>query len=290
MSCHDCALIGGSPPHLPSGGSIRIAAQTAASAAIHVVALLVAVTFAARASHSPRLAEEPGRPNTPSSVTRLVFLAPAPRPSGGGGGGGNRQQGPIRRAEGIGHDAVTLHIAKPSSFTQPDDAIVPARIPGVLLDARPLASGAREILGLPEGSVDAGASLGPGSGGGVGTGAGTGIGSGLGPGVGPGSGGGIGGGVYRPGGNVTPPKVITQVKPKYTEDALVHKIQGTVILEMVVTKDGMPDAIKVIGPLDPGGLDAAAVDAAKRWRFEPGHLGGTPVDVLVTLMLDFRIQ
>src|SRR4029077_7990757 len=106
----------------------------AASVAIHVVALLVAVTFAARASHSLRLADESARPDTPSSVTRLVFLSRDPRPSGGGGGGGNRQQRPIRRAEGIGHDAVTLHIAKPSSLTQPGDAIVPARIPGVLLD------------------------------------------------------------------------------------------------------------------------------------------------------------
>ena len=88
---------------------------------------------------------------------------------------------------------------------------------------------------------------------------------------------------------MTSPRVITQVKPKYTEDALVHKIQGTVVLEMIVTRDGTPASINVIRSLDVG-LDAAAMDAAKQWRFEPGRLAGTPVDVLVTLMLDFHMQ
>ena len=180
-------------------------------------------------------------------------------------------------------------ISKPS-LNQSSEPTAHATLPGVLLDASPLASGTEEIVGLPEGGLTFGSSLGPGSGGGVGAGAGTGIGSGSGRGVGPGSGGGIGGGVYRPGGSVTAPRVITQVKPKYTEDALIHKVQGTVTIEMVVTKSGVPDAIKVIRSLDAGGLDAMAVEAASQWRFEPGRLSGAPVDVLVTLMLDFRIQ
>ena len=84
---------------------------------------------------------------------------------------------------------------------------------------------------------------------------------------------------------------MTQVPRNTPKTRYFVRSEGTVILEMVVTKSGLPDAIKVIGPLDPGGLDAAAVDAAaKRWRFDPGRLAGTPVDVLVTLMLDFRIR
>ncbi len=289
MSRDDRALIGVPPPHRPSHGPARLAAQTAASAALHVAVLFLVVSFAARGSHPARL-DESQHSSTPATITRLVFIARDLRPSGGGGGGGNGQTGPIRSAEGIGHDRVTLRIAKAATLTQPDSVIHEAPVPGVLLDARPLASGTRDILGLPEGGAGSGSSLGPGSGGGVGSGAGTGVGSGTGSGVGPGSDGGTGGGIFRPGSNVTPPRVIIQVKPKYTEDALIRKVQGTVILEMIVTKDGLPDAIKVIGPLDPGGLDVAAIDAATRWRFEPGRLAGTPVDVLVTLMLDFRIQ
>jgi outer membrane biosynthesis protein TonB len=41
--------------------------------------------------------------------------------------------------------------------------------------------------------------------------------------------------------------------------------------------------------LDPG-LDQQAIAAAAQWRFEPGRLAGTPVDVLVTLFLDFSIR
>jgi TonB family protein len=276
-------------PRLPAGGPRRAAAQTAASAAIHigVVTLLLAL-IAHAPTNRPEITNSPNHQITPS-ISRLVFVARDPRPSGGGGGGGNRQTGPIRHAEGIGRDAITLRVAKPR-FIEPSDGADRAVLPGVLLDARPLSSGSQDVLGLPEGGVSFGTSTGPGSGGGVGDGAGTGIGSGVGPGIGPGFGGGTGGGAYRPGGAVTSPRLITQVKPKYTDYALARKIQGTVILEVVVKSDGRPGLILVAHSLDAGGLDDAAVAAAREWRFEPGRLGGTPVDVLVTLMLDFRIQ
>jgi TonB family protein len=138
--------------------------------------------------------------------------------------------------------------------------------------------------------VSFGVSTGTGSGGGVGDGAGTGIGSGRGPGLGPGSGGGTGGGVYRPGGSVTPPRVIARVTPKYSEDALFRKIQGTVELELVVTREGRPVDIRIVRSLDPGGLDENAVAAVEAWRFEPGRLGAAPVNVAVTVMLDFSIR
>jgi TonB family protein len=109
--------------------------------------------------------------------------------------------------------------------------------------------------------------------GGVGEGVGTGIGAGRGPGIGPGTGGGIGGGVYRPGGAVAPPRVLVEVKPTYTSDALLKKIQGSIVLELVVRRDGTPADIRVIRSLDPGGLDEQAVVAARQWRFEPGRLG-----------------
>jgi TonB family protein len=163
-------------------------------------------------------------------------------------------------------------------------------LPALVLDVQPLASGIFEQVGLPSGGVLAGQSTGTGSGGGVGTGDGTGIGSGQGPGVGPGSGGGTGGGVFRPGGTVTAPRVLTEVKAAYTSDALNHRIQGTVVVEAIVTRDGRPTQIRLLRSLDPGGLDEQAVAAVAQWRFEPGRLAGAPVDVLVTISLDFWIR
>jgi protein TonB len=283
------------PPQLPRRGWSAVSWQTIASAALHVVAVAALVTLV---DHSTSRAVEEtvaARAALPDQTTHMVFIArPAQTPGGGGGGGGNRQPGPIRRAQGIGRDRLTVPIRK----TPPPDPIIasPSALilesppQGLLLDAKPLASGTREQIGLLEGGVAGATSQGPGSGGGVGDGVGTGIGPGRGPGIGPGSDGGIGGGPYRPGGSVSTPRLLVQVPPKYSDDALLRKVQGTVVLELVVTKEGRPAEIRVRRSLDPGGLDERAIAAVNEWRFEPGRLAGRPVDVLVTVYLDFTIR
>src|ERR1044072_1849651 len=198
------------------------------SAVLHVAVASAAVV---RGQHAWPIAAAPQRWSakvSPTEIHHVVFIVGGQGPARGGGGGGNREAGPIRRAESAGTDAIALRGAKPVS-TAGRTIDVPS-LPQVLLDATPLASGSVEQVGLPTGGVSFGAATGPGAGGGVGDGVGTGIGSGSGPGVGPGSGGGIGGGVYRPGSGVTSPRVITEVKPTYTHEALLQKIQGTVVL------------------------------------------------------------
>lgn len=217
---------------------------------------------------------------------RLVFLQ-TPGPGGGGGGGGHRQPEPPSRAEAIGRDRLTVRIAKPIVQHQSQEMAPPP--PAVLVDAKPLSSGAAMLMGLPQ-ATESRLSHGSGTGGGVGEGSGSGIGSGIGSGVGPGFGGGVGGGPYRLGSGVSPPSLIKQVKPSYTAEALRRRIEGTVVLEAVVTRDGNPVAIHVMRSLDPGGLDEEAIIAARQWRFAPGRIGGTPVDVLVTILIDFNVR
>jgi TonB family protein len=284
-------------PRTPQLPRRRFAAltQLATSAALHALALIIAASIAIMSgpavdTRRPRVAD-------PQSVDvhHIVFLAPTmPRVGGGGGGGGNQQAGPVRRAQGVGSDAITLRVRKPApvnvSSTATEPVVdAPSPLPALVLDAKPLASGVFDQIGLPNGGVSSSTSTGPGSGGGVGTGNGSGIGSGNGPGLGPGFGGGTGGGPYRPGGAVTSPRVITQVKPIYTNDALSRRIQGTVVVELIVTGEGLASHVRVVRSLDPG-LDEQAVAAVSQWRFEPGRLAGTPVNVLVTVMLDFAIH
>jgi TonB family protein len=258
------------------------------SATLHV-AFAVAVGTLPRSTPPVPGVDSPEANPSPVEIRHVVFIAPNPNPTGGGGGGGgNRQQGPIRHAESVGSDAITLRVGKPISTTGLVTTV--ATPPQLVLDALPLASGNFEQFGLSVGGVSFGTSTGPGSGGGVGTGIGTGIGPGRGPGIGPGEGGGIGGGVYRPGGSVMPPRVLTEVKPTYTSEALLEKIQGTVVVELVVRATGHPSDIRIVQSLDPGGLDEQATVAVSQWRFEPGRLAGKPVDVLVTVMLDFWIR
>jgi len=276
---------------MPAPRLARRVTPAAIAGALHVLAAILVVLMFSPAPTAPTatVRDEPIAPVTVRVVLPpdLLFVAVQPQ-GGGGGGGGNRQAEPIRRAESVGHDAVTMRTArKPPEVTlgMEEPPIAP-----FVLDARPLASGSAEYMGLPVGGASSGTSLGPGSGGGLGTGTGTGLGSGHGPGVGPGSGGGFGGGAYRPGGAVVAPQLLVQVRPNYTSDALERRIQGGVWLDVVVTREGLVSDVRVRQSLDRGGLDEEALKAARLWRFAPGRLAGQPVDVLVTIVMDFSIR
>ena len=283
--------LAGPSPRLPNHPWAAGSTAFSIAAWLHVLGGMLVVMAFSSVTRAP--IEDPASP--PAEVMRVVLpriiFTAGEKPSGrggGGGGGGNRQSGPIRHAEGRGHDPVTLRAIKPA---RPTDDIITADpdVPAVMLDARSLASGTVDQIGLPVGGVSYGTSTGSGSGGGVGTGTGTGIGPGRGPGIGPGEGGGIGGGVYRAGGGVTDPRLIEQFKPKYTGDAISRNVQGSVWLELIVTREGHVEQVRVTRSLDPG-LDNEAIAAVRLWRFLPGRLGSTPVDVMVTVVMDFSVR
>ena len=260
-----------------------------ASLAIHGLAAVLLVLATSHAFVG-REEQEPAAARGPIDLPRMVFLlTPEPGGGGGGGGGGKRQKEPPSRAQAIGHDALTLHVAHAA---RPTGRLTntPASEPAPLLQARTLSSGLESLLGLPAAPEGLAVSGGSGTGGGIGTGTGTGLGTGLGPGIGPGSGGGFGGGAYRLGTGVEAPRLLREVKPTYTAEALMRRIEGSVILEVVVGADGVPAAVRVTRSLDPYGLDEEAIQAARGWRFVPGRFNGTPVAVLVTLVLDFHIR
>ena len=271
------------PPRMPPRAQPT---GRALSALFHVgvAALLMAVWS------RPEPAASPAGKTThqPLQLPRLVFLQ-SPAPGGGGGGGGNRQRTPPSRAQAVGRDRITVPVRKRSAPSERMEDVAPAR-QEVLLEAKPLSAGTLFAAGLPDAPPSLPFSLGPGVGGGVGDGTGSGIGPGTGPGIGAGTGGGFGGGAYRVGGGVTPPTLLSQVRPKYTGEAMRLRTQGTVTLEVVVSREGIPVAMRVTRSLDPGGLDDEAMAAVRQWRFTPGRIGSTPVDVLVTVFVDFTIR
>jgi TonB family protein len=277
-------------PRLPERGRSMRAGGTL-SVLIHASALIGLVLagplWRSAPLPVPGPAAVPPSHRQPMERPRIVFLQiPASGRGGGGGGGGNRHPTPPSRAQAVGSDRLTIPVARPVATTSLKTDSPPQQL---VLDAKPLASGTTFVIGAPDAPAGLPFSQGPGSGGGVGEGTGTGIGSGTGSGIGPGSGGGSGGGVYRPGGSVVGPVLVSEVKPIYTAEALRLKIQGSVLLEAIIGIDGIPVRIRVLRPLFPG-LDEAAAAAAREWRFLPGRIGNTPVDVLVTIQMDFRIH
>lgn len=101
--------------------------------------------------------------------------------------------------------------------------------------------------------------------------------------------GGTGDRPLRVGGDVKPPVAITKVEPEYTEIARKARIQGIVILEAIIDTQGNVTDVRVLKPL-PMGLELAAMDAVKKWKFKPGMLGGRPVPVIFNLTINFRLQ
>jgi TonB family protein len=216
----------------------------------------------------------------PDQLSRQIVWLAAPGP-GGGGGGGNQRPEPPKPAELPGQEKISVPIPKPDPTPEPTPEEKP--LEQLTIPAQTLAAATETEIGVLDSGDVSSLSTGSGSG----TGAGAGDGSGLGR----GSGGGTGGGVYRPGSGVINPRVIREVKPQYTADAMRAKVQGTVLLECVILPDGSVGRIDVVKSLDPTfGLDAEAVKAAKQWRFVPGTRFGEPVAVLVTIELTFTLR
>lgn len=91
---------------------------------------------------------------------------------------------------------------------------------------------------------------------------------------------------------VEPPVFTKRVKPNYPERAAKIKLQGYVILEAILRKNGNIDDIKVLRGLGKGkfGFEDEAIAALRQWKFLPGKVNGRAADVRMTLKIDFILQ
>ena len=91
----------------------------------------------------------------------------------------------------------------------------------------------------------------------------------------------------RVGGNVQASKMIHQVLPSYPIGAKAKHVEGTVVLHVVINKDGsILEAQALLGPEE---LRKAAVDAVQQWRYQPTLLNGEPVQVDTTISVLFSL-
>lgn len=281
------------------------------SGALHAAAVLV---FVAASSLGLLTADTESAVTKPAERARLVFLVKA-GPGGGGGGGGMRQQAPppkiqMKRPESK-RASLPVPVRRPPPVTtrakvpppppqRPVRAVMRETTPIQMPKPAPAAPAVvAPVVSAPADPVDrAGtldstrngdASAGSGSGGGAGTGTGTGMGEGDGAGIGPGSGGGTGGGPYRPGSGIDPPSLLREVKPSYTDEGRRQGVEGDVVLEIVVRRDGTVGGVKVLRRLG-AGLDQNAIDAVRQWRFSPARRMGSPVDVIVEVAVEFKLR
>jgi TonB family protein len=92
----------------------------------------------------------------------------------------------------------------------------------------------------------------------------------------------------RVGGNVEQTKLTRKVQPKYPLAAKAAGIQGTVSLEMVISKEGEPLDIRVVSSPDDN-LTQSALEAVRQWRYEATLLNGNPVEVITDVVVNYTL-
>lgn len=257
-----------------------VLASAAAHALLLVVALIVARSDAPSAGADAVFRPEP---------TTMVWV-PSSKPAGGGGsGGGDPTPAPVRRGSRPGADAVTVPVATAASTATPTPAMAPPP-QQLALSAQPMASGLASLAGVIDANRPEVGAQGAGSGAGADGTAGAAIGQGRGPGDGGGSGG-ERGEVGPPGNGVSWPRLVRDVKPQYTPEAMRARVTGAVGMSCVVERDGSVRDCRVTRSLDPAyGLDAEALRVVRQWRFEPARRQAEPVAVRVTIELAFSMR
>jgi len=250
------------------------------SALVHAVAFVLLLATGKVAKLLPPMVEHRNI-ILPSDLVKYQVT----RTEEGRGGGGQDDPGPVRR----GHLPQTT----PRAFVPPTvriDNLQPVLSmemaivgePTILIPVinLPLVGDPNGVLGATHG--------GPGGPNGIGGGRGNGIGDKDGPGYGDSGRHGVGNSRAGFRDDVTPPRLISKIEPEYSDEARKVKLQGTVLLRIVVDERGYAESIEVTQGLGLG-LDERAVEAVRKWRFRPGLRGGRPVPTSAIVQVSFRL-
>ncbi len=83
-------------------------------------------------------------------------------------------------------------------------------------------------------------------------------------------------------------RIVSQVQPKYPEQAKKKRIQGTVVLNVEIGTDGTVEGVKVAsGPKE---LRQSALVAVRQWKYKPYLLNGSPVEVDTTISVVYTLN
>jgi TonB family protein len=95
-------------------------------------------------------------------------------------------------------------------------------------------------------------------------------------------------GAVRVGGNIAPPRKIKDVRAAYPLGAQADRVSGAVTLELLIGPDGKVKDVRVIRSSP--AFDKSAVDAVRKWEYEPTLVNGMPVSVVMTATVTFSIR
>lgn len=252
------------------------------SMSFNIGVLLIAIFFVGR-----QVIQAVNKKLEATNIDVGIWAPKAPTQAGGGGGGGEHSV----------VDPIKGHLPKIEKTPITPPMVKEFDNPKI---AAPAAINVQQNIKLPDnpnlptiGATNSPnvtiASAGQGEGAGIGTGSGGGLGPGNGNGFGPGTGGNYGGGVYHVGGGISAPVPLNSVEAEFSDEARRAKYQGVCLIQMIVDAHGMPQDPRVVRPLGMG-LDQKALEAVRKYRFKPAMKDGkTPVPVMITVEVNFRL-
>jgi TonB family protein len=82
--------------------------------------------------------------------------------------------------------------------------------------------------------------------------------------------------------------LLQRVAPIYPSNALESRLQGQVLVNATIGRDGIPKDLKIIKGDER--LVAAAVAAIRQWRYRPAMLGGQPIETQTVVTISFEIK
>jgi protein TonB len=92
----------------------------------------------------------------------------------------------------------------------------------------------------------------------------------------------------RTGGAIVTPALVSRIDPVYPPIAVSAKVEGTVILEAVVDRDGRVESVTVLRSIPL--LDNAAIASVRQWRYSPLLLNGHPERFVLTVTVSFSLK
>lgn len=91
----------------------------------------------------------------------------------------------------------------------------------------------------------------------------------------------------RVGGETQEQKLVKKVTPTYPKEAKEKHIQGKVLLDVTISKEGHVTSVEVVS--GPAELVQSAVDAVKQWEYRPTLLNGEPVEVTSNVWVNYTL-
>lgn len=90
--------------------------------------------------------------------------------------------------------------------------------------------------------------------------------------------------------SISAPRVAKRVTPDFPGGAMGFAVEGMLIVEVIIEADGSLTTPRVVQPLPAPTLTYTALDAVRRWQFEPAKRGGKPIPVIFNLSINYKLN